>query len=146
SRDLVIPPKDESSFDVADFGQNPYPGLKAYTHDMASFYAGRESQIRDAVHRLSRPGDEPVVLFITGASGIGKSSFAQAGLLPALEGAYLEQGRHVRWSVRRPGRYPVESLGLALRDFGVPEPQNQDWTGRLGTSWALNRLLSETSS
>src|SRR6266849_4595768 len=91
SRDIVSSAKDESSFDVTDFQQNPYHGLAAYTREIASFYSGRESQVRDAVQRLSRPGDEPVLLFVTGASGIGKSSFVQAGLLPALEAAYLER-------------------------------------------------------
>ena len=39
----------------------------------------------------TKAGAERTLLFVTGASGSGKSSFAQAGLLPALESHYQER-------------------------------------------------------
>ena len=60
---------------------------------------------------LSAEGDEPALVFVTGASGSGKSSFVQAGVVPALEGAY---GTRLRWAVARPGRHPMLAINRAL--------------------------------
>jgi hypothetical protein len=64
---------------------NPYLGLRAFTYDESDRYAGRERTVEEAVKLLTTPGEQRALFFITGASGSGKSSFAQAGLLPALE-------------------------------------------------------------
>src|SRR5690349_10355367 len=60
----------------------PYLGLASFTFETRGRYAGREDEANESVRLLTRPGDEQVLFFITGASGSGKSSFAQAGLLP----------------------------------------------------------------
>jgi WD40 repeat protein len=138
----IIKITEELTYDVSDLAHNPYLGLASYTYATRAFYGGREQQIRDAVARLTAPGDEPVLLFVTGASGSGKSSFAQAGLLPALEEAYTAQGRHVSKSVTRPGRHPIEALGRALEALGMPEPQGADWSALLRTPQDLSHLLS----
>jgi hypothetical protein len=49
-------------------------------------------------------GEECPLLVVTGDSGSGKSSFVQAGLLPALEAHYQARGLSPRWAVFRPGR------------------------------------------
>src|ERR1043166_8961418 len=82
---------EELSYDVSDLSANPYLGLASYTYATREFYGGREPIIRDAVTRLTEAGEEPVLVFVTGASGSGKSSFAQAGLLSAVEEAYALQ-------------------------------------------------------
>src|SRR5690349_4019693 len=63
---------------------NPYLGLRAFTFDDQHSFTGRSGEIKDAVRRLTDPEGPRVLLFVTGASGCGKSSFAQAGVLPAL--------------------------------------------------------------
>jgi hypothetical protein len=70
-------------YDVRDLA-NPYLGLAAFTYAERAKYAGRERVVEQAVELLTTPGKQRVLLFITGASGSGKSSLAQAGLLPAL--------------------------------------------------------------
>src|SRR5689334_7970264 len=85
-RDTIVVNEDPAS-DVSDLTANPYPGLASYTYATRDFYGGRDEQVELAVARLTAPGDESVLLFVTGPSGSGKSSFAQAGLLPALEQA-----------------------------------------------------------
>jgi WD40 repeat protein len=138
----IIKITQELTYDVSDVGHNPYLGLASYTYATRAFYGGRETQIRDAVARLTTPGDEPVVLFVTGASGSGKSSIAQAGLVPALEEAYTAKGRQVRWSVMRPGRHPIEALARALADLGFAEPTDGDWSTLLRSPALLNLVLA----
>ena len=72
----------DSRYDVAGL-ENPYLGLRAFTYDDRDRFAGRQGEICRAVEILATPGEERTLLFITGASGSGKSSLAQAGLLPA---------------------------------------------------------------
>src|SRR5690242_8373975 len=62
----VIKITEELTYDVSDFRDNPYLGLASYTYATRAFYGGRETQIRDAVARLTAPGDESVLLFVTG--------------------------------------------------------------------------------
>ncbi len=61
--------------------ENPYLGLMPFTYDERDIYAGRDDEIDDAVARLTTPGAQQVLLFVTGGSGSGKSSLVQAGLL-----------------------------------------------------------------
>jgi hypothetical protein len=67
---------------------NPYLGLQSFTYADHAKYAGREKLIAETVARLTTPDDPLALLFVTGASGSGKSSFVQAGVLPALENHY----------------------------------------------------------
>ena len=63
---------------------NPYLGLQSFTYADHAKYAGREKLIAETVARLTAPDDPLALLFVTGASGSGKSSFVQSGVLPAL--------------------------------------------------------------
>src|SRR5260370_20269468 len=115
---------EEQSDDISGLA-DPYLGLASYTYETREFYAGREEQIQQAVEQLIAPGAQQVLLFITGASGCGKSSFVQAGLLPALERAYEQRARRVRWAVTRPGQHPLAALKDAFEKFGEPRPSRQ---------------------
>jgi WD40 repeat protein len=99
---------------------NPYLGLQSFTYADHAKYAGRESLITETVARLTAP-DEPLnLLFVTGASGSGKSSFVQAGVLPALKEWYSKQ--NLEWAVFRPSRDPLAALADALwRQLGLPQ-------------------------
>ena len=59
---------------------------------------------------MKAPSAPITMLFVTGASGSGKSSFAQAGLLPALEKHYAEFV--VKHAVMRPAGVPGGRLGV----------------------------------
>jgi hypothetical protein len=138
----IVKITEELAYDVSDVSENPYLGLASYTYATRAFYGGREQQVREVTERMTAPGAEPVLLFVTGASGSGKSSFVQAGLLPALEQTYLAHGRTVRWSVMRPGRNPVAALAEALSDIGVPEPADGDLGQALRAPEDLTTLLA----
>ncbi|GAB4559908.1 MAG: serine/threonine-protein kinase [Haliangiales bacterium] len=86
--------------------ESPYPGLSAFQEKDAERFFGRNQQIATAVTRLR---DQPL-LGVVGPSGVGKSSFVRAGLLPALK----QSGEHWTALVVRPGREPVAALAHAI--------------------------------
>lgn len=81
---------------------SPYRGLAAFGESDARFFFGRSGEIRSAVaHLESWP-----LLAVVGPSGVGKSSFIHAGLIPAV------RATPGPWRVLevRPGRAPLASL------------------------------------
>ncbi|HEY1557372.1 MAG TPA: protein kinase [Kofleriaceae bacterium] len=84
----------------------PYRGLAAYGEGDARYFFGRSNEIRGAQSLL----DRWPVLAVVGASGVGKSSFVHAGLVPAMRAA--DEPWHVR--VLRPGRSPLARLAGTL--------------------------------
>ncbi len=100
--------------------ENPYLGLAAFTYAERERYAGHPRMIAVAVEKLTTPGEQRVLLFITGASGSGKSSFAQAGLIPALERYYDQRHITVRHAVFRPSKHPLAMLQDAFQQLGLP--------------------------
>ena len=108
----------DQQYDVIGLA-NPYLGLRSFTYADHAKYAGREKLITETVTRLTTPDDPLALLFVTGASGSGKSSFVQAGVLPALEKHYAALS--VKWAVFRPSRDPLTALADALwRQLGLP--------------------------
>jgi eukaryotic-like serine/threonine-protein kinase len=91
---------------ATDDDRCPYPGLVAFQEADAERFFGRDDQIARVVGRL---GTQPLIA-IVGPSGVGKSSFVRAGIVPALK-------REGSWGtiVMRPGRSPLLSLA-ALSD------------------------------
>ena len=86
--------------------QCPYPGLGAFQEADAARFFGRSREIAAAALRLR---DQPL-MGVVGPSGVGKSSFVRAGLVPA-----LKQGGEA-WTrvVVRPGRQPMQALAHLL--------------------------------
>jgi WD40 repeat protein len=116
--DQVLIQETERSYHVGGL-PNPYLGLQSFTYTTRARYAGRERTIAQAVGQLTAPGQQRALLFITGASGSGKSSFAQAGLLPALETFYDLRQQQVRWAVVRPASQPLDSMIDVLKQLGL---------------------------
>jgi len=86
--------------------QGPFRGLLPFTEEHAGIYFGREAEVDALLEQLRL---EPC-LAVVGPSGVGKSSFIQAGLIPRLR----EQGRCLVLSLR-PGRDPFRALANRLR-------------------------------
>ena len=62
---------------------NPYRGLEAMTEANADYFYGRTNETAAIFTALAeKPGRCPILI---GASGVGKSSVAQAGVLSALK-------------------------------------------------------------
>jgi hypothetical protein len=83
----------------------PFPGLAAFSREDAADYFGRRAELDALVEQLRTRALVPIV----GPSGIGKSSFVRAALLPRLD----EAGRWIALALR-PGASPFDSLAAAL--------------------------------
>jgi eukaryotic-like serine/threonine-protein kinase len=93
---------DRSSARVVDV-TSPYPGLTSFTEADAAYFFGRELDVESLWRKLQRL---PLAALI-GPSGMGKSSFLRAGVIPT---------RPRDWSVAicTPGEAPFLSLGRCL--------------------------------
>ena len=96
--------------------ENPYPGLRPFETAESHLFFGRDLQVAELVGRLARNSFVAVI----GVSGSGKSSLVRAGLIPALERAYLsDAGRRWRIVVTRPGGSPFDRLAVELEQAGL---------------------------
>src|SRR5258707_9992308 len=93
--------------------ENPFVGLKSMTEADADRFFGRNEEIAGLVDKLKSHR----LIAVVADSGAGKSSLAQAGLIPAFRGGKLSDmaGREPDdrlWHVvvMRPGRDPIEGL------------------------------------
>jgi|GEM_PF-2051531 len=108
-----------SPYDVRGL-RNPYLGLRSYGYEQQAVFAGREAKIAAAVGKLTAD-PAPNLLFVSGASGSGKSSFVMAGLLPALEQHYRNLGLEPLLATTRPGSYPLAGLYDALLQLNLAD-------------------------
>ncbi|MFZ2526779.1 MAG: WD40 repeat domain-containing protein [Rhodococcus sp. (in: high G+C Gram-positive bacteria)] len=101
-------------------GLRPYRGLAAYRENDARLFFGRSESVRELVDvTVAAHGHGPVI--VTGASGVGKSSLVQAGLIPELcaDGDYVAV-------VLTPGRHPLGRLGEAIPELADPAADRAD--------------------
>ncbi len=112
---------------------NPYRDLSAFTEDDAHVFFGREQETRRLVELIER--DNTAIVPVLGASGVGKSSLVNAGLV----GHLRTSGRHLITRIPHGQRYSAEELlAWAL----VPPGDEASWH----TRWrALAERLSESS-
>ncbi|MFE4383692.1 SUMF1/EgtB/PvdO family nonheme iron enzyme [Streptomyces cyaneofuscatus] len=97
----------------ADQRDCPYRGLHAFQEQDAALYHGRAA----AVSKLTRAIGRSALAGVVGASGSGKSSLVQAGLIPVMRGQ--EEG----WAVVafRPGSSPYEALAGGVVELIHPD-------------------------
>ncbi len=86
--------------------ESPYAGLSSFQEADAGKFFGRSREIAAMVTRIR---DRPMMA-VAGSSGVGKSSFVRAGLVPALK----RSGEQWETLVIRPGRTPMESLASVI--------------------------------
>jgi WD40 repeat protein/serine/threonine protein kinase len=86
----------------------PYRGLDAFGPDDATIFFGREKAVDAFLNRLK----VQTLLTVVGRSGAGKSSFVQAGVIPALPEGW-------RTLVVRPGSSPTVTLRARLAALGI---------------------------
>jgi WD40 repeat protein/uncharacterized caspase-like protein len=98
-----------------DLGLCPYMGLRAFSKSDAQYFYGRAALTQTLIQQLS----QHTCFAVVGASGSGKSSVVQAGLL-----AQLRQGKQLPGSDRwwmgemRPGSHPMQALAQRFVDPG----------------------------
>lgn len=90
----------------------PWVGLRAFNEKQARFFYGRDEETQALVERLEREK----IIAIVGSSGRGKSSFARAGVIPAVR--RQNQGRpDWRVALLRPTLSPLNQLSAALLEI-----------------------------
>ncbi len=85
-------------------GSSPYPGLSAFEPKQANVYFGRQTQVNQLLAQLSEQiATSRTFTLILGASGSGKSSLINAGVLPKL--------------IADDGFHGIRAIDYALIDF-----------------------------
>jgi WD40 repeat protein/energy-coupling factor transporter ATP-binding protein EcfA2 len=108
-------PKEFDILDSYDQGEidlvNPFPGLRPFTFEESHLFFGREGQSDEVQLNLAQHRFTAVI----GASGSGKSSLMNCGLIPILYGGFMTDAGS-DWSVivTRPGIFPIENLAAAI--------------------------------
>ncbi len=106
----------------AQVSPNPFKGLRAFQEQGAPDFFGREALVERLLVRLREPDQQARFLAVIGASGSGKSSLVNAGLIPALRREAIPGAS--RWLIvdMMPGSHPFDELEAALLR-GIPDIQ-----------------------
>jgi energy-coupling factor transporter ATP-binding protein EcfA2 len=90
---------------------NPFVGLKPYTKKTSTFYFGREQEVENLLGVLQKNK----FVTLSGATGAGKTSLINAGLIPRLKKGFVGQAGK-DWAIAsfRPGIEPLLNLSQAL--------------------------------
>jgi WD40 repeat protein len=94
----------------------PYPGLQSFGVRDSDWFYGREQSVRDLLARMSRQRAEDGPLIVVGASGAGKSSLLNAGLLAA----HTKAGE--KSLAMTPGDRPIGTLAARLAALTHADP------------------------
>ncbi|HUQ83881.1 MAG TPA: CHAT domain-containing protein, partial [Gemmatimonadaceae bacterium] len=95
----------------------PFRHLRPFTRAHAELFFGRGKDIRELYDKVTSAASEPVVL-LYGATGVGKSSLLDAGLLPRLTSTH-----EVRYA---PRNRPLGLLGTLAQALDVADPATAD--------------------
>ncbi|HYN86874.1 MAG TPA: BTAD domain-containing putative transcriptional regulator, partial [Ardenticatenaceae bacterium] len=123
---------EDDVFPAMDLLGNPYKGLRAFGRADDGDFFGREA----FAERLLVAVKTHSLVAVIGASGSGKSSVIQAGLLPRLEGvahADCGGGQKTVVAVFRPGASPYAALAFPLASLGHPEVDGESLRGKART-------------
>jgi hypothetical protein len=90
---------------------SPFPGLQAFQERHEPIFFGREQEI----YRLAEMVRQKPLVAVIGASGSGKSSLIQAGVITRLRQSRTEQWHIIRFTPDQAGvKHPFASLRSAL--------------------------------
>ena len=107
----IIPETHAASAVNLDLGICPYVGLRAFQEEDTAYFYGREQFTQKLIAELYHRS----FLAVVGASGSGKSSVVQAGMMAQLkQGNQLPASEQWRICYFRPGEHPLNSLVEAL--------------------------------
>lgn len=106
-----------------DLGICPYLGLKSFSEADAQYFYGREGLTQSLINHITTTSrSDSSHLAVIGASGSGKSSVVQAGLISQLRLGKQLAGSD-KWLIKtiRPGVHPLQVLARKLGDTKVAE-------------------------
>ncbi|MDO0926843.1 WD40 repeat domain-containing protein [Streptomyces sp. TG1A-8] len=102
-------------------GVCPYRGLAPYRREDARWFFGRERSTDALVAQLRAAAGTGGLVMLVGASGAGKSSLLNAGLVPAVQGGALGDGSGRPGAVLQlvPGADPLAELTRLIPELGA---------------------------
>src|SRR5450759_1971217 len=113
---------------IKDF--NPFPGLRPFATEDSDLFFGREVESEEIIGKLLKNR----YVTVLGASGNGKSSLINSGVLPKVRNLKIGESSEWRIISFMPGKNPFGNLASALSDgisiSGQKEPDR-------------NKILSE---
>ncbi|QDZ40173.1 hypothetical protein FRE64_09560 [Euhalothece natronophila Z-M001] len=116
----IVPETQTGTAVNLDLGLCPYVGLRAFREEDTAYFYGREGFTQKLIAELYHRS----FLAVVGASGSGKSSVVQAGVIAQLkQGKQLPGSEQWRICYFRPGEHPLNSLIQSLAE--ETEEQNQ---------------------
>ena len=106
--DIIFPQQEQTdNIVVIDRNYCPYKGLEVFTPQDKDYFFGRDKLRDEIINKLKTTS----FLLVMGASGSGKSSVVQAGVVPQLQD---NCDRPCRVWIMRPGDDPFRALTSAL--------------------------------
>jgi WD40 repeat protein len=91
---------------------NPYPGLRPFSSNESKHFFGRENQSGIIIESILQNR----FVALIGASGAGKTSLINAGIIPALAKHRPYVGTSWKVIMTRPGKSPVDNLSNAIAE------------------------------
>jgi formylglycine-generating enzyme required for sulfatase activity len=128
--------------------RNPYIGLHAFTASSRTDFFGRELVIQELLDDVRDGIATLPFLCLVGASGSGKTSILQAGLLPALrEGAIAGMEEWIYAPIFTPTAQPIYELALILQPYLTEiSPENILTTLNHPSTGGLHRLAQQIAA
>ncbi|MFJ2780780.1 MULTISPECIES: hypothetical protein [unclassified Kitasatospora] len=102
----------------------PYPGMTAFGAEQSKWFFGRDRALAKLTGRLDECLRDGGAVAVVAASGTGKSSLLQAGLVPALARGTLPGSRRWPCLLFTPGAHPVAALTRHLAALTDSEPDD----------------------
>ncbi|MFI8977124.1 AAA family ATPase, partial [Nocardia asteroides] len=112
-------------------GRSPYPGLASFDPEDSGSFFGRDTMIERVMTALSATTGPGGPILLVGASGSGKTSLLNAGVIAAVRDRGLPGiDGSAGWPVRRctPGTDPLQHLATALDAPGARHDLDRDPT------------------
>lgn len=115
----------EPSATLLPAGVRPYRGLAPYREKDERLFFGRTQSVDGLVAAVEAAQGKGIVI-VTGASGVGKSSLVQAGLIPQLRALdRVGERRAFAAVVFAPGAHPLTALRTAVPELTEVSPSAQ---------------------
>ena len=119
--------------------ESPYPGLVPFQERDAARFFGRARETDAMATRIR----ELPLMAVVGPSGVGKSSFVRAGLVPRLKAS----GEAWEVLIARPGRHPMTALAAVLAEADSRPGARHDAHVRLRDApGSLGQVLRERAA
>ena len=100
--------------DTTRIPDNPFPGLSAFKEEDHDRFFGREALVTTILNKM----ETSRLQVIAGPSGSGKSSIAQAGIIPELKAGCLKESQNwIYPGIITPSHQPVSALRTCFANY-----------------------------